>query len=400
LFAVVALAATACGSSSVPANDPDYGSLTLPPPAGEALIVPETVQGQILPGAPTSGLPGRQTLAVDPGACTASSGDVYLNNFLDRLDYTVQVAFLKGAHSVKRWSDLAGGTISAIPEHSPDISTNEQAASNHLSLAGLVCRADGTLATSYGQTVYTIDENPKAASRTGPSSSVMVPLAGNGTIRGAAAPVASTMPAASALTVHTAPIGERQDGSLVIIDGPVVWSLHGGMLRRIYQWPGKVTEDTRTPLGLIGAVTADDTAYIAPEASPGVSHLGDVIGIRTDGTTTSFGLPDNLSGQIAQLKSLDVYALVSDGGDGLYVRAGQGVDGQQYVLHIRQGHAEVIAASAGLPHPGFTRRPGDAGKPVNALSLPVFLPVTMAVQGSALVLSDDLSFGIVYVRLV
>jgi hypothetical protein len=409
LLATVALATTAChsstGSANAPVNDPDYGSLSFPPSANGALIVPETEEGDISPNAtPKFGSSGQTILAVDPGACTTSSGDVYMNHFMtldenigpQSVNNNVRLSVLKSVRTVKRWSDLTGGGILALPGLSPGMSLDAQVASNHQYLAGLVCRTDGTLATSFGQTVYSIDENPNSTSR---KSNSMTPLAGSGTIRDVMAPVPESMPSASALTAHTAPIGERRDGSLIVIDGPVVWSLHGGTLNRIYQWPGKATENAHTPLGMVGAVTADDTAYIAPETSPGVSVLGDVVGIRADGTTTGLDLPDSLPGGSAPAKSLDVYGLIADGGNGLYARVGQGVSGPQYVLHIRRGQVDVVAASAGGAQAQFLQRPQDAEKPFNALSLPMFLPVTMSVQSGMLVLSDSLSFGVVYIRL-
>jgi hypothetical protein len=175
---------------------------------------------------------------------------------------------------------------------------------------------------------------------------------------------------------------------LIIIDGTVVWSLNNGSLRRIYQWPGQATKDTRTPLGLVGAVTKDGTAYIAPEDSPGVSTLGKIIGIHADGTTTSLALPDTLPGVGQALGALTVFSLIPDASDGLYIRAGAGL-GRQYVLHVHQGHVEIVAQSDASMDTPYTVRPEDAGTKIDALAIPVFLPITMARQPGRLVLLDS-----------
>jgi hypothetical protein len=144
-------------------------------------------------------------------------------------------------------------------------------------------------------------------------------------------------------SVHV--IGQRADSSLILVDGPVVWSLRGGTLTQIYHDPSWHPMTVTDQRGFPGTVASDGTVVLGTD----------------------------------------------DGGWGRYFRINDHFDflapQHQYVLHEKSAHWDVVAAAVGVVDQ-LSHAKLPSGTSVSALGIPVPLPISMVVRPGMLVLSD------------
>jgi hypothetical protein len=265
-------------------------------------------------------------------------------------------------------------------------------------LIGLVCRSNGDVVWGAGNRILSVsDPDRPAAINNGVDPPIVkaaiTQLAGTSATRSLATPVPESADAESfALSAQAIPFGERSDGSLLIIDGTVVWSLKNGRLTRIYQLTGTFPDrESEMPLGRVGTVTSGDTAYIAPWDSTGISTLGAVTGIAPDGKVTKLDLPQSDPGIAGDPARLRVWSMTSDGGSGLYVRAGVGTTAAQYVVHVHDGRIDIVAQSLNALDTWSKTLPTD----MDARGIVGFLPPGIArVPGMLVLIGDIPQYGI------
>ncbi|WP_405686555.1 hypothetical protein OG204_21930 [Streptomyces sp. NBC_01387] len=159
-------------------------------------------------------------------------------------------------------------------------------------------------------------------------------------------PVSGTV---SAKTYHLSnylpePFGVRPDGSVLFVDGDVIWRLKAGNLKRVYQVPTRKdgADKTETPVIDVGsAVDQSGTVYARSSTEVVPANLGDVMTISQDGSVGKLDLPKRVAGVKGDLAALEVGWMAGDGGNGVYVRASS--HSADYVLHVASGNAELIA---------------------------------------------------------
>jgi hypothetical protein len=241
---------------------------------------------------------------------------------------------------------------------------------------GLVVEPDGTFVTGLGGTVVSLT----------PSGTTTV-LAGADSANGATrkerapgAPVPATAAAAGYRFGSTGPtpFGERADGTLLLADSDVVWSLKDGRLTRVYQSPAAPAPGKRPVVLPSSAVDGTGTAWIA---TGDWATVADIMTLAPDGTATRPSLPTKVAGVTEAIGTLGLLWMTSDGKNGVYVHADG--EGNEYVLHLRPGSAEMVARhhdtstdpnSCHLPHP------------IDATELPCALPYALAYRADRLVL--------------
>jgi hypothetical protein len=175
------------------------------------------------------------------------------------------------------------------------------------------------------------------------------------------------------------PFATRPDGSVLIADTDVVWSLKGSRLTRLYQLP------TGQELLSYGAVDHAGTAYVAA-GSTYLKRAGAITAISTDGRTRTLPLPASIPSVTGDPGDLNVLWLTGDASDGVYVRAED--QHHDYVLHLHDGTARLVARAATDASTGTCHLP----HPVRATALPCALPTTMAATPSGLTLGGHAGY--------
>lgn len=181
-------------------------------------------------------------------------------------------------------------------------------------------------------------------------------------------PVPASAPAAGFhfATGGPVPLAARADGSLLIADTDVVWSLKDGRLTRLYHLPAARTKAGDT-LAAFGAVDRSGTVYVAAG-----QRLADITAIGTDGTARPLTLPASVPGVTGSPAGLALAWLTGDGADGVYALATGANRG--YVLHLHGGTAQLVARDRpGAPHDSC-----GLSHPVDATDLTCGLPTALA----------------------
>jgi hypothetical protein len=198
---------------------------------------------------------------------------------------------------------------------------------------GLVAMADGSLvfATgSYGQ-------NPRIERRdtTGHTTTVAGESGVPRTTAGNTLP--STVDAATVqFTARATPIGTRPDGSVIIMDQDVVWSMKDGRLTRVFTCGRSATTACPVGLGTLGTVDAAGDVYVSvPQSKDDPALLGSLLVITADGVSGPLDLGDSLA------KSSSMLSISGDGAHGILVVVTRGAG---EVLHVSSGRVTTLMA--------------------------------------------------------
>ncbi len=173
--------------------------------------------------------------------------------------------------------------------------------------------------------------------------------------------------------------GVRPDGSLVLVDTNVVWSLKDGRLTRLLRL--RDSGDSETPNTLVGsgAVNRSGTVW----AISGPFRVQTLAGLRTiapDGTVSRPALPARVKGVSEKLASLQVGWLTDDGADGVYAHVYS--LSNDYVLHVRPGSARAVAKDTHYSSMDHCTMPHH---PVDAMSIPCTIPEELTYHAGHLV---------------
>lgn len=198
------------------------------------------------------------------------------------------------------------------------------------------------------------------------TSQVVAAFAGTDRRAGTAVPASAPV---GAVHAGYAPrlAGVRPDGSLVLVDSDVVWSLKDGRLTRLLQLPASGDKENPNTLMEGGAVNRSGTIWTAS----GPLHVPTLAGLRTvapDGTVSRPALPARAEGVSEKPASLLVGWLADDGADGVYAHVYS--PGNEYVLHVRPGSARAVAKNIHYPSLDCTM----PHHPVDAMSMPCKIP--------------------------
>lgn len=272
---------------------------------------------------------------------------------------------------------LRGGIKRITPDRSVEsVRTNE---TDHA--IGLVALPDGSL-------VFARDH---AVRRLGTDQSVRVIAGVPGKTRAGGDPV----PASAGATAFrfgpatVAPFGVRPDGSVLIIDGDVIWALKDSRLTRVYQVPADGSESVRLmPYGA-DAVDASGTVYVTTAPASGSPRLGDMLAISPDDSVRKVDLPPRVQDISGSPANLTVASIAADAADGVYANVGN-ADGS-YVIHLHAGTAAPIArhtyAVNSTPAEGC-----DLPRPVDAMKLTCRLPRSMTYRDGNLFLGGEQTY--------
>ncbi|UXY29169.1 hypothetical protein [Streptomyces sp. HUAS TT20] len=244
-------------------------------------------------------------------------------------------------------------------------------------LHGLVALPDGSLAAGVDGQIVRLNAN-------GQQAGVLAGAEGTGREEGQPAP--SSVPAKGYhfADKYPVPFAVRADGSVLITDEDVIWSLKGNTLKRLYQIPaGSYRSGTRLLPGREASGT--NSVYLALQQT-----LGGIRAIGPDGTSRTIALPRTIAGVTGDPSALHVAWITGDGADGLYVNA-YGTSAS-YVLHLAGGKAEVIVESheeSGEPNSAC-----KLGHLVEAKKLPCPMPYALSYSASSgsLVMAGSASY--------
>ncbi|MER6543142.1 hypothetical protein [Streptomyces sp. NPDC001250] len=224
---------------------------------------------------------------------------------------------------------------------------------------GLVAEPGGTFLTIRGADVLRW--------RPDGTSQVVAAFAAADRRRGTAVPASAPIGTVHAsYTLRLA--GVRPDGSLVLVDSDVVWSLKDGRLTRLLQLTASGDKENSNTLMEGGAVNRSGTIWTAS----GPLHAQTLAGLRTvapDGTVNRPALPARVEGVSEKLASLQVGWLTDDGADGVYAHVYS--PSNEYVLHLRPGSARAVAKNTHSPSVDRCTMPHH---PVDAMSMPCTIP--------------------------
>jgi hypothetical protein len=213
---------------------------------------------------------------------------------------------------------------------------------------------------------------PRGAFATGTAASVQQISSGGTTLLAGSAgrprTVGKPVPTAvAAAGFHFAaggpvPVAARSDGTVLVADTDVLWSLKSGRLTRRYQLPaaqarsGGALED-------FGAVDGSGTAYVSAGR-----RLSDVVAVGSDGTARPLTLPATVSGVTGRPGALRLEDLTGDGAHGVYALVS--ASDHSYVLHLHDGTAQLVVRESSDASTGTCHLP----HPVRATALPCALP--------------------------
>ncbi|MFG1805874.1 hypothetical protein [Streptomyces sp. NPDC049040] len=244
---------------------------------------------------------------------------------------------------------------------------------------GLVARPDGSFLTGRGATVSLL--------RADGTDTVLAGGAGPGRVPDAPVPATAGATAFRFGNTGATPFGVRQDGSVLLADGDVVWSLKDSTLTRVYQAPGTAAKGRHPAVMPGSAVDGTGTAWVAAGSLDDEEKVGDIVTIAPGGKAAEPALPAKATGATEDLASLRLLWLAADGANGVYAHATSAAN--DYVLHLRPGSAQVVArhrVSAKDP------RTCDLPHPVDATRLPCKLPYALAYHDDRLVLAGQATF--------
>lgn len=241
---------------------------------------------------------------------------------------------------------------------------------------GLVVRRDGSFLTGEGVTLVSLKPNGTATVLAGAA----------GPERDPDAPVPASAPATGFHFGNTGatPFGERPDGSVLLADGDVVWSLKDARLTRVYQAPGTPSKGRHPDILPSSAVDGTGTAWVAAASPTGEETVGDIVTIAPGGTAVRPSLPARAAGVAESLASLRLLWMAGDGANGVYVHA-RG-KGDEYVVHLRPGSAQMVARHRYSSADSLTC---DMPHPVAATATPCLLPYALAYHAGRLVLGGE-----------
>lgn len=189
--------------------------------------------------------------------------------------------------------------------------------------------------------------------------------------------VPSAVPASAPVgAVHTTgvprPVGVRPDGSVVLVDSDVVWSLKDGRLTRLFQAAPSGDKDHPAGVLLSSAVSRSGTVWLGDDRGDLFPRLSGLRTVAPDGTVARPALPARVAGVPEDPAALTVIWLADDGADGVYANA-HGQKGS-YVLHLRPGSAVAVARTL---YEGSTAS-CDVWHPVDAMTMTCDLPRAVA----------------------
>jgi hypothetical protein len=330
------LALAACGGHSGPPG---------PPKAGQARVIGEaTGDGGI----------GSEVGGDTRGVAAGPGGTVYVNT---------------DEHLVRLGADGKFTDVSGRQAGRP--------APEDRGLSGLVVRADGTLLTGEDGQVVSIAPDGKITELAGTA----------GTFRSLTAAVPTS---AAAAGFHFArgvtPLGVEKDGTVLIEDSNVVWSLSNGRLTQRYrQAAEKYPTGAISPfLGEESTADPDGTVFLAPRGDS--ASLADVVVVPGDGQAAhKLAVPSQLAGADVPTAQLQPTFLTGDGTGGIYLNAIPAKAPGSYVLHIHDGRADIVASSTASAASGTCK----AHKPVAARDFPCTLPQALAYRAGHLYLAGN-----------
>ncbi|MGW3149010.1 hypothetical protein ACWDG1_30905 [Streptomyces sp. NPDC001177] len=247
--------------------------------------------------------------------------------------------------------------------------------------SGLVALPDGSLVFGRDHAIQKYDRDQQVSV-----------LAGDpGKVRSSTAPVPKSTSAVGFRFGDdaVAPIGVRPDGSLIVLDGDVVWSLAKGRLTRVYEVPAADRKSRGLESHPTAAVDHNGIVYVVsrPADSTEYSRIADIMAIHTDGTSAPVALPRSVVGMKGRPADLKVSALTADGADGIYVDTAD--HNGTYVLHLHGGRADLVARAAYDAHGNYRDANCDLKHPVDAKKLPCGLPSSITYGEGKLLLGGN-----------
>ncbi|UXY29170.1 hypothetical protein [Streptomyces sp. HUAS TT20] len=204
--------------------------------------------------------------------------------------------------------------------------------------SGLVALPDGSLVFGKDHAVHKVDRNQQVG--------ILAGVPGKERSSTAQAPKSAVAAGFRFGDYDVAPLGVRADGSLILLDGDVVWALANGRLTRVYEVPAADRKARELDGYPKAAVDGKGTVYVTsgPRGSSArFSNIADIVAIRTDGTAAPVAVPQSVAGVKGKPGDLTVNSFTGDGADGIYVNA-YGADGE-YILHLHAGRADLVARS-------------------------------------------------------
>jgi hypothetical protein len=234
-------------------------------------------------------------------------------------------------------------------------------------LHGLVALPDGSLLTGSGGQIVKLSAG-------GQQTAVLAGTEGTGRKAGQPAPRSAPAKRYRFADNQPLPFAVRADGSVLITDDDVIWSLKDDTLTRLHQIPARTYQSGTGPVP--GAVASGThTVYLDLQQT-----LGGIKAIGPDGTSHPLVLPRSIAGVTGDPSALQLSWMTGDGADGIYVNA-HGKSGL-YVLHLAGGRGKLIIKSASLDSSGTEAacRPGHL---VDAMKLPCALPYAMTYSASS-----------------
>jgi hypothetical protein len=337
VWATVALAAlglSACEGKNTPPT-PHAGQAALLPP-----FTPDSRVGRAL----------GDSLSPPHGFSTADNGDSYVLNFPS----LVRLGTDGRAVTVPFADDQYGGNTPL----------------------GVVAMRDGSVLVGSSGEVLRFDRKGSRSVLAG-TAAVKRPL-------NQAAPSKATATKVR-FTESVAPIGVTRTGAVIIADNRALWSLSDGRLTLVYQRPAAPHGKDYGIYGSGDAVAPDGTTYLRP-ASSSRHTLAEVQVISPDGTAASLKLPTTIPGVTGPLATLTPLWMASDGTDGLYLHAQRLASGSDYILHIRDGKAGLVAVGT-IRGASFAKGSCRISEPVDAKHFPCPLPWALGYHAGRLTLA-------------
>ncbi|WP_143079117.1 hypothetical protein [Streptomyces monashensis] len=244
---------------------------------------------------------------------------------------------------------------------------------------GLVALPDGSLATGSGGQIVRLSAD-------GQQTAVLAGTSGLGRKAGQPAPESAPAKQFRFADKAPAPFGVRSDGSLLITDEDVIWSLKGDTLTRLYQIPTDAYRNgTRFLPGQVASGT--NSVYVADQPT-----LGGIRTVDPGGTSHPFALLHGVAGVTGDLSALQVAWMTGDGANGVYVKAHD--ENGSYVLHLTSGKAELIVKQATGDTGSAAKSACKPGRLVDATKLPCSIPyaLTYSAHSGSLVMAGSSSY--------
>lgn len=372
--ALGALAVSACVACSTHDQNPTTASL--PPAAGKVAVVVAPPKGATFQdgdvtvfGSVASG----NRLTVDQGTLLVTKNDGGIPGSLQRIDLLQRSFKLR------------------LPESDPGFANDSQS-------LDVVAEPDGSLLMGRCASVE----------RQAAPGKEWVPIAGKGCTSSDPRPDGTPVPATvSASDVRFSKnldiLGRSADGAVLIADLNVIWSLNQGTVTRLYEAPAGT--HIAAAEGAVGAVTSQGNVIFGEldQAVNGRSNgpylMQDLHVLYPDGHVAALDVPASIPGVVGDPRELAVGTIIGDGDGGLLYRVGDpklnknedysGVVTNNYVVREQGGRWSVLAAAHGSENQQAAAKWPSSGTTA-ATTIPVQLPVSMAVLPGMLIMSDGL----------